>query len=250
MLVQQSDQSEPGSYCLDSLKTGPTVWPIRTCVLIPGFPETGFSCLAYQRLCLTKWLSTRLVQPPGQSEPIYIYTQDYLLAGQSQPVLISIEPGATAWPIRACIFPPWCLEARSYLLANQSLNLPTLILRSLLLLAGQSEHVSSYLDSQKPAPICWPIRACIFLPGFAKACSYLLANQSLYPTSVFLVTYVSYLANHSLCLTSMILSNLPLLPGQSEPVSYYLDSEKPPSTGQPLGSLHLSFLHLLIIPVH
>jgi hypothetical protein len=151
------------------------------------------------------------VQQPGQSEPVssYLYSQ---------------KPALTAWPIRACIFPPRFLEARSYLLANQSLNLPTLILRSLLLLAGQSEHVSSYLDSQKPAPICWPIRACIFLPGFAKACSYLLANQSLYPTFVFLVTYVSYLANHSLCLTSMILSNLPLLPVQSEPVSYLFNS--------------------------
>jgi hypothetical protein len=64
------------AYYLDSQKPTSTAWPIKACVLLPGFPEDWFNSLTNQSLVL----------PPGLSEAYF-----NRLANQSLCLIIWIS---------------------------------------------------------------------------------------------------------------------------------------------------------------
>ncbi len=195
--------------------------------------------MANQSLCLTTWISRRVVQQPGQSEPVSYY-------------LNFKKGGSAAWLIRACVILPEFQEGWFSSLANQSL--PLFSISWFNSLANQSMcnfscslwspgsaawQIRDFISrsvSQKPGWTAWSIRAGVLLPGFTEEDWFNKSDQS-EPVSQYLdfqKPVSPALANQSLCFTTWILRSLLEQPGQSEPVSYYLDFQKIGSTIWPI----------------
>jgi hypothetical protein len=84
-------QSEPVSFYPYTQKSALTAWPIRACILPPGFLEACSYLLANQSL--SNYLKS-LVQKPGQLEPVSSYLdsqQPALTAWQSEPISSNLD---------------------------------------------------------------------------------------------------------------------------------------------------------------